>query len=538
MPLNDANDYLQADTSAELEQAWRNARPILEAIPELYTTQHLAPTAPIRGDVQAWYRAVEQFGDRPQGDRHSHLLRLGRTAGGLSEILTEDEARKALQNACTKNGYIRDDGQRKFEADFADGWKNGLLEPLELGVPWPVLNKQGHPDKHRPDNVQAFLDYKGHQVRWNEFTGRVEIDSKEFTENILIDLWAEARRLGSSDDKGPFADLIRAIAQQNPRHPVREYLEGLTWDKTPRMKHWLYRHCGSEKTALNCWFAGATLMGAVHRVMNPGCKFDLMLVLEGRQGAGKSTIAAILGGDWFTDSVKLGDDSKVMIEQTAGKWIVEVAELSGMSNKEVEHIKSQISRQSDRARLAYAHEPSEVPRQFILIGTTNDDRYLKDKTGNRRFMPVKVGTIDLEALRAERDQLWAEAYWRYQRGLPANCIPEDMWSEAAEAQAARLLEDPVQELLEEWFSEQTGVVEKRCIRQALDSDGFRPSQALDNNITRIMTALEWQSSRRRRDERNPRVYLKEPAAQWLVWDDEKRSWKPEAIRLDIAKGVE
>jgi predicted P-loop ATPase len=307
------------------------------------------------------------------------------------------------------------------------------------------------------------------------------------------------------------------------------------------LKHWLYRHCNAEKNPLNCWFGATTLMGAVHRVMSPGAKFDLMLVLEGAQGVGKSSVATILGGDWFGDGVRLGDDPKVMIEQTAGKWIIEVPELSGMSNKEVEGIKAQISRTHDRARLAYARLSSDVPRQFVLIGTTNDDKYLKDRSGNRRFMPVRVGKIDLEALKCERDQLWAEAYWRYCQGMPANPVPELLWEEAGEAQAARLLDDPVEELLSEWFEEQSGVVEKGEVRKALDENGFRLSQALDNSTHKVMAKLGWLPSRQRRDGRNPRVFTKSVPGRvgfWLAWDEFKRCFKPDGrIDPDIRKAA-
>jgi predicted P-loop ATPase len=298
-------------------------------------------------------------------------------------------------------------------------------------------------------------------------------------------------------DRANFATLIEAQARKDRYHPVRKYLKSLYWDRTPRLKHWLYQHCNTEKTALNCWFGAAILMGAVHRVMDPGAKFDLMLVLEGKQGVGKSSIASILGGEWFGDGVRLGDDPKVMIEQTAGKWIIEVPELSGMSNKEVECIKAQISRTHDRARLAYARLSSDVPRQFVLIGTTNDDKYLKDKSGNRRFMPVRVGKIDLDALKFERDQLWAEAYWRYCQGMPANPVPEMLWEEAGEAQAARVLDDPVEDYLIEWFQDQSGIVEKDEIRTVLAEKRFKPSHALDNTVHKLMAKLQWLPSRQK-----------------------------------------
>ena len=151
------------------------------------------------------------------------------------------------------------------------------------------------------------------------------------------------------------------------------------------------------------------------------------MVFEGKQGVGKSEgLKVLAGGDeFFTDFVSLRHTSKELMEQTSGKWIVEVPELDGMTRSEVEHVKAVLSRTHDRARAAYAHLPTEIGRQFIMVATTNmidgEARYLRDLSGNRRFLPVRVGDeIDLKLLKRDREQLFAEAVMRERAGR-INC---------------------------------------------------------------------------------------------------------------------
>ena len=133
------------------------------------------------------------------------------------------------------------------------------------------------------------------------------------------------------------------------------------------------------------------MIAAVARIFQPGIKFDQALILEGPQGFNKSSlIKALAGPEWFTDALTVQAKNQVVIEQTAGKWLVELAELSGLRPSKVEHVKAFLSQSTDSARLAYRHDSVERPRQFILIGTVNDAEYLTDKTGNRRFWPVRV----------------------------------------------------------------------------------------------------------------------------------------------------
>src|SRR5262245_16675409 len=167
------------------------------------------------------------------------------------------------------------------------------------------------------------------------------------------------------------------------------------------------------------------LIAGVRRIRKPGCKFDTALVFEGKQGTSKSKLVRILASEpWFSDNLPVGADAKLIIEQTAGVWIVELAELSGMRRSEVEAVKTMLSRQSDRARPSYGRHAVDRHRQFIFIGTINETRYLKDTTGNRRFWPVKTGELDYIGLARDRDQLWAEAAYWEEKGEPLELPPE------------------------------------------------------------------------------------------------------------------
>lgn len=212
------------------------------------------------------------------------------------------------------------------------------------------------------------------------------------------------------------AEAATSVARGNPSHPVRNYINGLTWDGTPRLAGWLSRYLGASGNATYLAAVGSKwLIAAVARVMRPGTKVDEALILEGPQGAGKSTALRILAGEWFAD--RISDlASKDSLIELSGVWVVELAELDALSKAETTKIKSFMSSQVDRYRPPYGTRLEHVPRQCVFAGSTNRDTYLRDETGGRRFWPVRTGTIDLDGLRRDRDQLWAEARDRFEKG--------------------------------------------------------------------------------------------------------------------------
>lgn len=224
---------------------------------------------------------------------------------------------------------------------------------------------------------------------------------------------------------------------------VRDYLDGLVWDQEPRIERWLIDYAGAPNTPHVRAVSLAVLVAAVRRVRQPGCKLDEMLVLEAPQGSGKSSALRILAveDDWFGDDLPL--DDRALIEATAGKWIVEAAELRRLGEGDVAALKACLSRPVDEARMAYQHERARVPRRFVIVGTTSETDYLRDTTNNRRFWPVRVQRFDLETLRRDRDQLWAEAAVAEAAGesicvadqLWAKAVADQLWAEAAVAEA-------------------------------------------------------------------------------------------------------
>lgn len=215
-------------------------------------------------------------------------------------------------------------------------------------------------------------------------------------------------------------DAVNVVANEHSFHPVRDYLDGCVWDGVPRLDSLLIDLFGAEDNVYTRTVTRKAIVAAVARIYRPGCKFDYMLTLRGPQGIGKSTLFAKLGGAWFSDTFSTLQ-GKEAYEQVQGVWIVEVGELAGMRKAEVETIKLYISKQVDRFRPAYGRRLQEFPRQCIFIGTTNEEQFLRDPTGNRRFWVVETPNEpsgDLwDALTEDVvRQIWAEAVELYRKG--------------------------------------------------------------------------------------------------------------------------
>jgi predicted P-loop ATPase len=214
------------------------------------------------------------------------------------------------------------------------------------------------------------------------------------------------------------AEAVRTVAQEHQFHPVRTYLEGLVWDGVPRIGSWLATHLGCQDSEFIRAVGPRWLISAIARVFDPGCQVDCVLLLEGPQGLKKSSaLRALVGDEWFTDHIaELGSkDSRLDL---LGKWVVEMSELASMRKTETEKVKAFLTARTDHFRLPYDRRATDVPRQNVFAASTNEQQPLVDSTGNRRFWPVACGQIDVERIRRDRDQLWAEALYRFKKGEP------------------------------------------------------------------------------------------------------------------------
>jgi hypothetical protein len=305
-----------------------------------------------------------------------------------------------------------------------------------------------------PGNAYVALQKMRVVVRYDQFALRYLVEGMAgfgptLDDAALIRLRLDTeKRYGITYPKDRWFDIVTDHARDNAFHPVRDYLNGLHWDGVPRLDGWLIDYGGAEDNEYVRVVGALPLIAAVRRIHHPGAKFDEMLVLEGEQGAAKSSALAVLAvrEDWFIDDLPLDADTKVVMERTGGRWIVEGAELKGMRQGETDKIKATLSRRSDKARMAYARMTTEQPRQCVFFGTTNSDDYLRDLTGNRRFWPVRIVRFDLDALRRDRDQIWAEAAARERVGASVE-LPHHLWAVAAGHQEQRLAIDPFEEML-------------------------------------------------------------------------------------------
>lgn len=285
------------------------------------------------------------------------------------------------------------------------------------------------------------------------------------------------------------------LATEARFNPVCDYLDAREgeWDGVERLDLLLTGYFGAPDGEYERQVGRKFMIAAVRRARKPGCKFDTMLILEGLQGSGKSSAVRILGGQYHSDAPLSNLENKDASIGLQNAWIVEHSELTSLSRAKVEGLKAFLSRTEDRFRAPFERTLRTVHRRCVFIGTTNESGYLRDLTGNRRFLPVKSGRIDLAALTKHRDQLWAEAAVAEAAGEPIE-LPRELWDEAAEQQALRLVDDP-------WISKLREHLERpnaprrfsssMLLEEVIGVPCSRQSQVEAKRLRQAMDALGW-----------------------------------------------
>jgi predicted P-loop ATPase len=211
------------------------------------------------------------------------------------------------------------------------------------------------------------------------------------------------------------------VASEHKFHPLRERLLRLaaSWDQTARLDTWLIRFLGAEDNDYHKEIAFRFPISMVARIFQPGCKVDHMMVLEGPQGILKSKVIKTMALGYVSDTLPdLDSDAIRLSAHLRGKWLIEVSELASISKAEASRLKAFLTTEIEQYIPKFGRMEVREPRQCCFIGTINEDTYLKDETGNRRFWPVKCGTIDLDGLEAEWEQVLGEAVREYRNGTP------------------------------------------------------------------------------------------------------------------------
>ncbi|MBR1534465.1 MAG: virulence-associated protein E [Ruminococcus sp.] len=328
---------------------------------------------------------------------------------------------------------------------------------------------------------------------WWERTGSTITDTDM---NYLL-LYLEENYGLTNENKALKA--IDIVANENCYHPIRDYIDQLQWDGKERIRYALHRFLGSEESEYNYQALKLFMLGAIHRAFHPGCKFETMLCLVGGQGAGKSTFFRFMAirDEWFSDDLRNLDDENVY-RKLQGHWIIEMSEMMATANaKSIEGIKSFLSRQKETYKVPYETHPADRLRQCVFAGTTNRQDFLpRDRTGNRRFIPVNVYPeraevhilADEESSRAYIDQLWAEAMVIYCSGDYKLSFTAEMENSLRTQQQDFMQEDPQAGMIYAFLDDFTGdrVCSKLLYAEALDHKFTQPQSWETREICEIM----------------------------------------------------
>lgn len=340
-------------------------------------------------------------------------------------------------------------------------------------------------------------------------------------DDLSLGMWLaqnEELRIRSTEN---LAVSVGWAARESRCHPVREYLEALAWDGQARLDGWLTDYMGVKKSEYTTLVARMFLIGMVARIYQPGCQMRSMPIFEGAQFRGKSTAVSILGGEWYGDT-PIDLNSKDAYQLIQGKWLYEVAELDAFNRAESTRIKAFISSREDRFRAPYDRAPKDWPRNTLFFGTTNQEEYFKDQTGNSRYWPLRaeeVGNINLPGLAAARDQLFAEAVALYKRGEPWHPTRDQQMRLFEPEQADREIADPWQSLISKWLRVQFKDVERVSVNEILsDCLKIEPGK-LDSArqmSTRVGIAMKRLGWIKRRETGGDREYYYLRPDDWLA----------------------
>lgn len=459
--------------------------------------------------------------------------------GGGSAVPVAEKKRERLVST---EGSGNDDG--------AAEWIGGKSVPMWL---LPFYSERRHRWETSRELVIAALRTDPalcEVLAYNELTHNIEARTLwpwphaqvgDITEEVdlMLGEYLTSRYGLPSMNRAFLKEAITTVGYSRRFHPIREYLKAVVWDQKSRIDKWLVHALGESPDTLSApmleylqLVGRYWLLGMVNRVMVPGCKFDYCPVLEGVGGLRKSTLVEILAGSkHFSDTPFQVGKGKEAQEQVQGLWVYEIAELMHFSKTEVGAIKAFISSKVDRFRAAYAATVAAHARQCVLVGSTNENSYLRDRTGNRRFWPIPVKhQINTDWVAKYRDQVFAEAFTLFGQGVPYTPTADQERRLFAPMQASRLMETPVEsELLHLLtrsptptgsgllLNEFTQYVTLSQLTAALGADAAKASPGLAREVTAWMISEGWEKAKKQVNNVRAQVFVR--PRNWPATDD-------------------
>ena len=433
--MNGRYDYIPADSSAGVV-----------LYDGKYAYSHHA-TDPVCGKLLNAFDLVRLHKFRDLDDKAAPDTPIGKLPSytAMTEFALTDDRVKAVfaedRMAQAADEFDDEDWQTKLELDRTGNVKDTLTNICTILRHDPNLQSIVF------NQFKSMLDVTG-KLPWPQVKpgwGDTDMACAKLYFERTYGIWSPTK----------FKDALLAVtSSERLYHPVKEYLAPLKWDGVPRLDTLLVDYLGADDTPYVRAVTRKTMVAAIARIYRPGIKFDSILVLNGDQGMGKSTLFSILGKEWFSDSLSISDmKDKTAPEKLQGYWILEISELNGMKKVDVEVVKSFISRTDDKYRQAYGTAVESHPRSCIIVATTNSDGgFLRDITGNRRFWPVNVtgfGKYHPWEL-TEVDQIWAEAIEYYNQGEEL-FLKGEVAAEAYSQQRAAMETDAREGIVQEYL---------------------------------------------------------------------------------------
>jgi predicted P-loop ATPase len=364
--------------------------------------------------------------------------------------------------------------------------KDGGVVPLLANL---ILFLRSHPSWQ---GVLGFDEFGANVVIRRPPPWGAEAPDTPWTDHFesLTRAWFQQQDIRAS--QGDVGRAVQTAARYNTFHPVRDYLEALVWDGTGRIDRWLVTYFHADDTAYTRAIGPRFLISGVARIHSPGCKVDYMPVFEGPQGRQKSATLDALTSPWFADRIS-GINTKDASIETSGAWFIEVAEMDALRKVSSSSKKAFLTRRFERYRPPHGKHLVKRPRQCLFVGTINPPvgGYLTDTTGDRRLWPVACrAMIDREGVERDRDQLWAEAVFRFRRGDPWWLTPE-LEALARAEQEARFMTDIWHDRVANWVETRADVSVVEVVEYAVGIAPENQTQPHWNRVSAILTNLDY-----------------------------------------------